>query len=83
MLHHPTLEKLQTLRFTGMLKALQEQQQLPDIDTLSFEERLGLLVDREMTEREDKRLQTRLRKAKFKHQAAVEDIDHLVDWIKH
>jgi len=76
MLHHPTLEKLQTLRFTGMLKALQEQQQLPDIDTLSFEERLGLLVDREMTEREDKRLQTRLRKAKLKHQAAVEDIDH-------
>lgn len=39
MLHHPTLEKLQSLRFTGMLKALQEQQQLPDIDTLSFEER--------------------------------------------
>jgi len=76
MLHHPTLDKLQALRFTGMLKALQEQQQLPDIDTLSFEERLGLLVDREMTEREDRRLQTRLRKARLKHQAAVEDIDY-------
>lgn len=76
MLHHPTVDKLQALRFTGMLKALQEQQHLPDIDSLSFEERLGLLVDREMTEREDRRLQTRLRKAQLKHQAAIEDIDY-------
>ena len=76
MLYHPTVDKLQALRFTGMLKALQEQQQLPDIDSLSFEERLGLLVDREMTEREDRRLQTRLRKAQLKHQAAIEDIDY-------
>ena len=75
MLHHPTVDKLQALRFTGMLKALQEQQHLPDIDALSFEERLGLLVDRELTEREDRRLQTRLRKAQLKHQAAIEDID--------
>ena len=59
-----------------MLKALQEQQQMPDIETLSFEDRLGLLIDREMTEREDRRLQTRLRKAKLKHQAAIEDIDY-------
>ena len=76
MLHHPTVDKLQALRFTGMLKALQEQQHLPDIDALSFEERLGLLVDREITEREDRRLQTRLRKAQLKHQAAIEDIDY-------
>ena len=76
MLHHPTVGKLQALRFTGMLKALQEQQHLPDIDSLSFEERLGLLVDREITEREDRRLQTRLRKAQLKHQAAIEDVDY-------
>jgi len=76
MLHHPTVDKLQALRFTGMLKALQEQQHLPDIDALSFDERLGLLVDREITEREDRRLQTRLRKAQLKHQAAIEDIDY-------
>ena len=76
MLHHPTLDKLQTLRFTGMLKALQDQHTMPDIDTLSFEERLGLLVDREITEREDRRLQSRLRKARLKHQAAIEDIDY-------
>ncbi|GEM_PF-2673113 len=47
MLPHPTLDKLQTLRLHGMLKALSEQLKTPDIDSLSFEERLGLLVDRE------------------------------------
>ena len=76
MLHHPTLEKLTTLKFTGMVKALTEQTALPDIEQLSFEERLGLLVDRELTERYDRRLQTRLRKARLKQQACIEDIDY-------
>jgi DNA replication protein DnaC len=75
MLHHPTLDKLSALRLTGMHKALQEQLALPDIDHLSFEERLGLLVDRELTEREDRRLQTRLRQAKLKQSACLEDLD--------
>ena len=56
MLNHPTLDKLETLRFSGMVKALTEQMTVPDIEELSFEERLGLLADREMTEREDRRL---------------------------
>ncbi len=76
MLNHPTLDKLHTLRFTGMAKALSDQITLPDIDDLSFEERLGLLVDREITEREDRRLTSRLRQAKLKHSACVEDIDY-------
>ncbi|MCB1850240.1 MAG: IstB-like ATP-binding domain-containing protein, partial [Gammaproteobacteria bacterium] len=76
MLHHPTLEKLQTLRLSGMHKALIEQLNMSDIDTLSFEEHLGLLTDREITEREDRRLKTRLRQAKLKHNACIEDIDH-------
>jgi DNA replication protein DnaC len=75
MLNHPTLDKLQELRFTGMVKALTEQMALPDIEDLSFEERLGLLVDREVTEREDRRLTTRLRQAKLKQNACIEDID--------
>lgn len=75
MLNHPTLDKLHELRFTGMVKALTEQMALPDIDDLSFEERLGLLVDREVTEREDRRLTTRLRQAKLKQNACIEDID--------
>jgi DNA replication protein DnaC len=76
MLTHPTLEKLQSLRLTGMLKALDAQRQLPDINDLSFEERLGLLVDQELTERQNSRLQSRLRQAKLKHRACVEDIDY-------
>ncbi len=75
MLTHPTLEKLESLRLTGMLTALQEQMGMDDIDDLSFEERLGLLVDREAVYRESRRLKTRLRKAKLRHDAAVEDID--------
>jgi DNA replication protein DnaC len=76
MLIHPTLEKLQALRLTGMLQALSEQMQMPDIGDLGFEERLGLLVDREMTERSARRLTTRLRQAKFRLQARIEDIDY-------
>jgi DNA replication protein DnaC len=75
MLTHPTLEKLESLRLTGMLTALQEQMGMDDINDLSFEERLGLLVDREDVYRESRRLKTRLRKAKLRHDAAVEDID--------
>ena len=75
MLTHPTLEKLESLRLTGMLAALQEQMGMDDINDLSFEERLGLLVDREAVCRESRRLKTRLRKAKLRHDAAVEDID--------
>jgi DNA replication protein DnaC len=76
MLYHPTLEKLQTLRLTGMHKALAEQTRQPGIAELSFEERLGLLADRELTERENRRLQTRLRQARLKHNACIEDIDY-------
>jgi DNA replication protein DnaC len=69
------LEKLRSLRLSGMLQALQEQTQLPEIEALSFEERLGLLVDREATERENRRLRTRLNKAKLRQSACLEDID--------
>jgi DNA replication protein DnaC len=76
MLKHPTLEKLQTLKLTGMVAALIDQMAMSDIDELAFEERLGLLVDRETTERENRRLTSRLRRAKFRHNAALEDIDY-------
>jgi len=76
MLNHPTLDKLHALKFTGMAKALTEQMALPEIDKLTFEERLGLLVDREITERDDRRLKGRLRKARLRQQACIEDIDH-------
>jgi DNA replication protein DnaC len=75
MLIHPIFDKLQTLRFFGMLSALEEQMQLPDIEKLSFEDRFGLLVDREMTDRQNRRFKTRLRKAKLRQNACIEDID--------
>jgi DNA replication protein DnaC len=76
MLTHPFMEQLQKLRLSGMLKALQEQLQNPDYQALTFEERFGLLLDREVTERENRRLQTLLRKAKLHQQGAIEDLDH-------
>jgi DNA replication protein DnaC len=75
MLIHPTLEKLKNLRLLGMSKALEEQMAMEDIEEMSFEERLGLLVDREAVDRESRRLTTRLRKAKLRQNACIEDID--------
>jgi DNA replication protein DnaC len=75
MLVHPILDKLSQLRFTGMVHALQEQMQMSDIERLSFEERLGLLVDREMTERQDHSFKTRLKKAGLRQNACIEDVD--------
>lgn len=76
MLMNPTLEKLQALKLTGMLEALDEQLRSQDIEELSFDERLGLMIDREMTSRDDRRLKTRLKKARLRHDACMEDIDY-------
>ena len=76
MLMHPTRDKLQTLKLSGMYHAFVEQLQMTDIATLSFEERFGLLVDRELTERDNRRLTTRLRQAKLRQTACIEDIDY-------
>ena len=76
MLTHPLLEQLQKMRLTGMHKALQEQMQMDECQSMTFEERLGLMLDREVTERDNRRLQTLLRKAKLHQPAAIEDLDH-------
>ena len=75
MLTHPTVDKLHALRCTGMATALAEQLGSPQVEALSFEERLGLLVDRELTERNSRQLTNRLRRARLRHAACVEDID--------
>lgn len=59
-----------------MYHALSEQLTMPAIDSLSFDERFGLLVDRELTERDSKRLTTRLRQAKLRQAACLEDLDY-------
>src|SRR4029434_10042539 len=76
MLTHPTLDKLQTLKLSGMYHALVEQLQMADIAALTFEERLGLLVDRELTERDTRRLTPRVRQAKLRQTACIEDLDY-------
>jgi DNA replication protein DnaC len=60
----------------GMYHALLEQMQMPEIPEVPFEERLGLLVDRESTARADRRLKTRLHQAKLRQTACIEDIDY-------
>ena len=75
MLTHPTVDKLHELRCPAMARALTEQLASPQVQNLSFEERLGLLVDREITERYSRQLTNRLRRAKLRHAACIEDID--------
>lgn len=58
-----------------MAQALEEQRRPPDLDGLRFEERLALLVEREATGREDRRLRSRLKFTGLRQSASVEDID--------
>jgi DNA replication protein DnaC len=76
MLIQQTREHLHTLRFTGMLQALDEQLEQPAMAELSFEERLAILVDREVLYRENRRLERLLKAARLRVSACVEDIDY-------
>ncbi len=76
MLINHTLEKLHTLRLAGMADALADQLEAPDrYGELDFTARLGLLVDREATDRDNRRLTRNLKTAHLRTQACVEDID--------
>ena len=76
MLNHPTYDTLTRLRLHGMAQALAEQALLPDVEAMSFEERLGLLLDREQAERQNRLTSSRLRRARLKQPAVPEDIDY-------
>lgn len=76
MLINPIKDKLQTLRLTGFLEALDDQERTPELlHDLSFEDRLGLLVDREITLQENKRTERRLKAARLRQNATPEDLD--------
>jgi DNA replication protein DnaC len=75
MLRHTTLEGLKTLRLPAMASGLLEQQEHPDYAAMSFEDRLGLLVDRELLQRENRRLERVLKLAKLRSRGVIEDID--------
>ena len=76
MLMQQTREHLHTLRLTGLLQALDEQLEQPAAGELGFEERLAMLIDREVLYRENRRLARLLRAAKLRVNACVEDIDY-------
>lgn len=75
VLNHQTIEGLYALKLPAMAAGLAEQTESPSHQGLSFDERLGLLVDREIAERENRRLQRYLKVAKLRTNAVVEDID--------
>ncbi len=76
MLNQHTISALRALKLAGMAAAFEEQQIQAAMQALSFEERLGLLVDRECTHRDNVRLTRLLKQARLKHGGAcVEDID--------
>jgi DNA replication protein DnaC len=80
MLEQPTKDKLNQMRLGGMLEELRRQSEQPGhYSSMSFEERLGHLVEQEWLARENRRLSARLRHAKIKQQACVEDIDYKQD----
>jgi len=75
MLTHPTAERLRGLGLSAMADAFTELQGMAEAADLSREDWLGLLVDREATSRDNKRLVRRLRDAKLRQAAVVEDTD--------
>lgn len=98
MLIQPTLDSLNQLKLNGMATALSEQMTQTSAQSLSFEDRLGLLVEREITYRENRRLTRLLQLAQLKERAAFEDLDFRArrgldraqltslascDWIRH
>ncbi|MBU1055931.1 MAG: IS21-like element helper ATPase IstB [Proteobacteria bacterium] len=64
------------MKLNGLANAFKDQMMQPDMNELSFEERFGLLVDHHWSWRDDRRLKTLLRNAKFKDNACIEDIDY-------
>jgi DNA replication protein DnaC len=75
MLTHPTIEKLQALHLHAMATAFDEQRRSTQYAELNFEDRVGLLVETEWTAREQRKLTQRLRNAKLRYPASLEDVD--------
>jgi len=76
MLNEQTFDKLYAMKLIGMAEGFKEQLEQPSFRDLSFEERLGMLVERHWSWKENKRLNRLLKDAKLKLQACLEDIDY-------
>jgi len=76
VLTEQTVTRLRALRLDGMARAFEEQLTQPTASSLAFEERFGLLVDRELAWRDTRRLERLLKQAKLKYpDACIEDVD--------
>jgi DNA replication protein DnaC len=75
VLTHTTIEGLKTLRLPAMAAGLAQQREHPDYAGLNFEDRLGLLVDAELLQRQNRRLERVLKAAKLRSTAVVNDVD--------
>lgn len=75
MLKNPTIDKLNEMQLLGMIRALEEQSQIQEVQSLSFDDRFSLIVDAEHSERATSALTKRLKDAKLRDKACIEDID--------
>ena len=75
MLTHPTIDKLHALHLGAMATAFDQQRGASQYAELTFDDRFGLLVETEWTAREQRKLAQRLRHAKLRYPAALEDVD--------
>jgi DNA replication protein DnaC len=76
LLTHPTVDQLVKLGLAGMARAFAELQDNPTAAELDHAEWLALLLDREATERSNRRLTARLRHARLRQRATIEDVDY-------
>ena len=76
MLDKATLNKLRDMKLSAMADKLVWQQEQPEIQSLSFEERFGMVVDAEWLSKLDRRISRLVKQAKFRFPASVEDIDY-------
>ena len=76
MLYEPTIQKMQAMKLRGMVEALEEQRKTADVGAWSFEDRLALLVERQWLWKENRALATRLKYARLRQPACLEDIDY-------
>lgn len=77
MLSNATVEKMLSLRLPALAEAFQDQLRRPELAGLEFAERVGLMIDAEWTARQQRQQRRRLKAARLRHQACLEDIDWL------
>jgi DNA replication protein DnaC len=76
MLYEPTITKMLAMKLNGMVEALEEQRKTADMGSMTFEDRLAMLVERQWLWKENRSLTTRLKYAKLRQPACLEDIDY-------